>query len=69
MCHEKTFCREMQFWSHCYTVVSYLSKKEGKDQESIQTSTTPDPRHQWDSDNVTTRHHKRELRGQPFPSR
>ena len=34
-------------------------KKEGKDQESIQSSTTPDPGYQWDSDNVTTRHHKR----------
>ena len=34
------------------------SKKEGKDQESIQSSTTPDPRYQWESDNVTIRHHK-----------
>ena len=23
----------------------------------------------WESDNVTIRHHKREPRGQPFPSR
>ena len=28
-----------------------LSKKEGKDQESIQSSTTPDPGFQWESDN------------------
>ena len=26
------------------------SKKEGKDQESIQSSTTPDPGYQWESD-------------------
>ena len=44
-------------------------KKEDKDQESIQSSTTPDPGYQWESDNFTIRHHKRELIGQPFPSR
>ena len=44
-------------------------KKEGKDQESIQStsSTTPDPGYQWESD-VTITQHKREPRGQPFPS-
>ena len=45
------------------------SKKEGKDQKSIQSSTTPDQGHQWESDKLTVRHHKREPRGQPFPSR
>ena len=45
------------------------SKKEDKDQESLQSSTTPDPGYQWESDNVTIRHHKREPRGQPFLSR
>ena len=45
------------------------NKKEGKDQESIQSSTTPDPGYQWESDNVTSRYHKREPRGQPFLSR
>ena len=45
------------------------SKKEAKDQDSIQSSTTPDPGYQWESDNVTIRHHKREPRGQSFPSR
>ena len=48
---------------------SCQSKKEGKDQESIQSSTKPDPGYQWESDNFTIRHHKREPRGQPFPSR
>ena len=27
----------------------FQSKKEGKDQESIQSSTTPDPGYQWES--------------------
>ena len=40
------------------------SKKGGKDQESIQSSTTPDPGYQWESNKYTVRHHKRELRGQ-----
>ena len=46
-----------------------LSNKEDKDQESIQSSTAPDPGYQWESDNFTIRHHKREPRGQPFPRR
>ena len=39
------------------------SKKEDKDQESIQSSTKPDPGYQWESDNFTIRRHKREPRG------
>ena len=31
------------------------SKKEGKDQESIQSSITHDPGYQWESDNFTIR--------------
>ena len=38
-------------------------------QESIQSSTTPDPGYQWDSDKLTVIHHKREPRDQLFPSR
>ena len=38
----------------------FQNKKEGKDQGSIQSSTTPDPGYQWESDNVTNTHHKRE---------
>ena len=41
----------------------------GKDQESIRSSTTPDPGYQWESDKLTVRHHRREPRGQPFPTR
>ena len=48
--------------------VDIKSKKEGKDQKPIQSSTTTDPGYQGESDNVTNRHHKGEPRGQPFPS-
>ena len=40
------------------------NKKDGKEQESIQSSTTPDPGYQWESNKLTVRHHKLELRGQ-----
>ena len=40
------------------------SKKDGKDQESIQSSTTPDPGYQWESSKLTVSHHRRELRSQ-----
>ena len=45
------------------------SKKGGNEQESIQSSTTPDPGYQWESDKNTSINQKQELRGQPFPSR
>ena len=45
------------------------NKRGGKNQESIQSSTTSDPGYQWKSDNVTIRLNKRVPRGQPFPSR
>ena len=38
---------------YCIFTFSKQSKKEGKDQESIQSSTTPHPGYQWESDNVT----------------
>ena len=40
------------------------SKKDGKNQESIPSSTTPDPGYKWESNKLTARHHKRELRNQ-----
>ena len=40
------------------------SKKDGTDQESIQSSTTPDPGYQWESNKLTVRHHRRQLRSQ-----
>ena len=42
------------------------SKLGCKEQESIQSRTTPDPGYQWESNTFTIRHHKREPRGQPF---
>ena len=45
------------------------SKKFGKDQESMQSSTSPDQRYNMVSDKNTIKHHKREPRGHPFPSR
>ena len=42
------------------------SKKKGKYQESIQSNTTPDPGYQWESDNFSIRHHKREV--SPLPA-
>ena len=43
----------------------YESKKEGKDQESIQSSTTSDPGYHWESNKLTIRHNKRETSGWP----
>ena len=45
------------------------SKQVCKDQESIQSSTTPNLGYQWESNKLTVKHHKREPRGQPFPGR
>ena len=35
--------------------------KGAKIRESMQSSTTPDPGYQWESDNITARHHKRDM--------
>ena len=47
----------------------FQSKKEGRYQESIQSSTKAEPGYQLENDNFIIRHHKREPTGQPFPSR
>ena len=52
-----------------YTWHMRESKKGCKDQESIQSSITPDSGYQWECANVTIRHHKREPKCKPFPSR
>ena len=44
------------------------SKKESKYQESIKSSTTPEAGYQWESDNVTIRHHKQSQEVSPFPA-
>ena len=47
----------------------YKSKYGCQDLESRESSTTPDPGYQWESDKLTVRHHKREPKGQTFPKR
>ena len=42
------------------------SEKGGKDQESVQSSTTPDPGYHMGKWQNTIKHHKREPRGLPF---
>ena len=44
------------------------SKEKGRGQESIQSSNTPDPGLQWESDNVTLRHHNKSQEVSPFTS-
>ena len=52
-----------------FLLVDLQSRLGCKDQESKHSSTTPDTGYQWESGKLTVRHHKRETRGQPFPSR
>ena len=66
---EITYLMNLHMGMTVVILSSDLSTKEGKDQESIQSSTTPDPGYEWESDNFTIRHHKREPKGQPFPNR
>ena len=44
-------------WSN-ESLSSTESKKEGKDQKSIQSSTTPDPGYPLESNKLTIRHHQ-----------
>ena len=57
------------WWNIFLIIIDFKSKIKGKDQESIQSSTITDPEYQWESNKLIIRHHKREPRGQPFPSR
>ena len=45
-----------------------ISKKGGKDQESIQSSTTPDPGYQWESDKLTVDTTNESQEVSPFPA-
>ena len=49
-------------------LVANRSKKGGKDQESIQPSTTPVIGYQWERDTVTIRHHNESQEVSPFPA-
>ena len=44
------------------------SKKDGKDQEMIQSSTTPDPVYNMGKQQKYNKHHQQESRGHPFPA-
>ena len=44
-----------------FTGEKYQSKQGCKDQESIQSSTTPDPGYQWESDKLTAGDHKAQI--------
>ena len=50
------------------THLLFRIKKEGKDQESIQSSTAPDPAYQLESDKFTIRQNKRGPRGHSIPN-
>ena len=49
-------------------VKNYQSKKGCKDQESIQSSTTPDPGYQWESDKLTADTTNESQEVSPFPA-
>ena len=51
------------------TFLCKQSKKGGKDQETIQSSTWPTQDTTWESNKNTIKNHQQEPRGQPFPSR
>ena len=53
-------------WYYRYCSKGLQSKQEGKYQEAMQSGSAPNLG--WESDNFPIRHHKREPRGQPFPS-
>ena len=67
-CNSAFFCPKYPLRQRSYSnnIGDWLiqSKKDGKDQESIQSSTTSDPGYQWESNKLTVRHHRRELRSQ-----
>ena len=54
---------------NCINAKGCESNKDGKDRESIQSSTTPDQGYQLGKVKKNTiKHHKQERRGQPFRS-
>ena len=54
--------------THCWILeVSYKISK-GQDQESIQSSTTPDPRYQWESDKLTVDTTNESQEVSPYPA-
>ena len=57
------------FLLECIVQSSFIkSKRWCKDQESIQSSTTPDPRYQWESDKLTEDTTNESQEVSPFPA-
>ena len=51
------------------SIYTYAQSKQGcKDQESIQSSTTPDPGYQWESDKLTVDTTNESQEVSPFPA-
>ena len=65
-CNSAFFLSEISTTFESNNIGDWLmqSKKDGKDQESIQSSTTPDQGYQWESNKLTVSSHRRELRSQ-----
>ena len=62
--------RHIDIWfEYIYIFGLHESKQGCKDQEPTQPRSAPDLGHQRESNKLTARHHKQELRGQPPPSR
>ena len=55
-------------WSPSGTSENYESKQGCKDQESTQSSTTPDPGYQWESDKLTEDTTNESQEVSPFPA-
>ena len=56
----QTFRNRFEYWSNTYQSHNKTkqSKKDEKDRESIQSNTTHAPGYQWESNELTIRHHK-----------
>ena len=56
-------------WTPHYNVIDFKQRKQGcKDQESTQSSTTPDPGYQWESDKLTVDTTNENQEVSPFPA-
>ena len=68
----ETHKNELQFLSKRFTDVvprKHMNVRRGQRSGIDTIKPTTDPGYQLESDTFTIRHHKREPRGQPFPSR
>ena len=68
MSHNKIYLTVHNVILNSKTAQPPKSKKGCKDQESIQSSTTPDPGHQRESNKPRVRHHNESLEVSPFPA-